>query len=171
MLDGFPKAQVYILKSDGTKNGPISATKTPKMIVVQDPSLDVQEGDHVTHTLPNGNEEVFLITSANYFDGMAGMPAHFQLHTRKTTAISEAAAKPSPTINIHNSTGIQIGDHNVQHIQAVLSELAEKISNSSAPADQKTEARNRLSAFLAHPATVAVLGASATILAAKIQAP
>ena len=170
IVQSLARDEVFIEKANGSRSGPHKASVSASAIVIFDPSIDADDGDHVTRMLENGKIERYLINSADFHKGLAGMPSHYQLKVTRTTAIPSHQPKASHQITINNSSGIQIGDHNVQHIEAALSELAEKISNSSAPADQKAEARNRLSAFLAHPATVAVLGASATILAAKIQA-
>lgn len=170
-LKSLARDEVFIEKADGSKSGPHKASVSASAIIIFDASIDVDDGDHATRQLENGKTERYLINSADFHKGLGGIPASYQLKVTRTTAIPPSQPKAGHQITINNSTGVQIGDHNVQHIQEVLAELAEKISNSSATADQKAEARSRLSAFLAHPATVAVLGVSAQILAATIQSP
>ncbi|KAA9153129.1 hypothetical protein F3K36_32280 [Delftia sp. BR1] len=156
--------EVFIIKEDASRLGPYKATVTANVVVIATANLDVTEGDYVARQLPNGKEEMYLITSADFHRQISSLPAHYQLKVRKNTLIS-AAPPPSqaaPTFNFHNSTGIQIGNHNVQHIQAVLAELAAKIDDAPVPEEQKVEAKSRLLAFLEHPATVAVLGGMAS---------
>jgi hypothetical protein len=62
------------------------------------------------------------------------------------------------TVNIHQSTGVQVGDHNVINIQNAINELIQKIDNADASPHEKNEAKNRLSALLAHPLVGSILG-------------
>ena len=61
-------------------------------------------------------------------------------------------------INIHGSTGIQIGDHNVQSLEIALKDVLAAIEKAEVPLDEKEEARNRLNSFLQHPLVVAAVG-------------
>jgi hypothetical protein len=73
----------------------------------------------------------------------------------------------STTINIHNSTGVQVGDYNTQLIQATFNKLIQRIEQSSVSPAEKAEAKSRLVTFLAHPLVSSVLGSAAgAVLAA-----
>jgi hypothetical protein len=126
-------------------------------------SIDVDEGDNVVRLIPSGKEELYLILSADYSHGLQSIPPSYTLKVRRTTALRQPEMK-STTINIHNSTGIQVGDYNTQHIQATFNELIQQIEQSSASSAEKTEAKSRLAAFLEHPLVGSVLGSAADAL-------
>lgn len=159
---------VFIQKIDGSQSGPHKAVVTSGSIVIFDETVNVVDGDHVSRKLANGNEELYLVTSADFHQGLHSIPANFQLKVRRTTALPRTPEKPVQNFHFNNSSGIQIGDHNTQQIQVAIQDLAQKIDNSDAPPEQKQEAKSRLADFLKHPATVAVLGAAATAIAAKL---
>ena len=61
-----------------------------------------------------------------------------------------------PTINIKDSTAIQIGDHNSQEIDAdrvaiTMEAIAQQIEASDASEAEKEEAKSRFRGFLEHP--------------------
>ncbi|WP_416406514.1 RIP homotypic interaction motif-containing protein [Paracidovorax citrulli] len=161
-ISSLAKDAVEIIKADGARSAVYKAAVTAEKILIFDGTLDISEGDHVARKLPNGREELYLVLEANYSPGLQTIPANYTLKVRKTTAIAREPARPSSSITIHNSTGIQIGDHNTQQIEIALKDLVAKIDQTALPASEKAEAKGRLAAFLAHPATVAVLGAAVT---------
>jgi RIP homotypic interaction motif len=156
------KDTVFIVKPDGQRLGPYQAAVSPDAITIMEKSMDVDEGDHVARSIPSGKEEIYLVLSADYSHGLHSIPPSYTLKVRKTTALS---ARPAPmkstTVNIHNSTGVQVGDYNTQHIQATFNELIQRIEQSSASPAEKTEAKGRLAAFLEHPLVSSVLGGAA----------
>ena len=93
--------------------------------------------------LPNEKEDVYLILSAEYSPGRHSIPPHFSLQLRKTTAVQSVPSKHT-TVNIQNA----------------LNELVQHIDNSTAPPEQKAEAKSRLAGFLADPVKSLVLGES-----------
>lgn len=165
------KDTVSILKSDGSRVGPYQSVVTPSAITIMENVVDVDEGDHVLRQIPSGKEEVYLVLSADYSPGIGSIPPSYKLRVRKTTAISPEYPMPkSTTININNSTGVQVGDYNTQHIQAVFDGLIQEIEKSSASAEEKAEAKGRLSAFLSHPVVATVIGSAASALLGSLGA-
>lgn len=124
--------------------------------------IDVDENDSVARPIPSGKEELYLVLSADYRQGLRTIPPHYVLKVRKTTALQTRQAEiKSTTININNSTGVQVGNYNTQHIQATFYELIQKIEQCPASPEEKAEAKSRLAAFLAHPLVGSVLGSAA----------
>lgn len=159
------KDSVHIVKPDGQRLGPYKASVSSGSITIMEKSLNVEEGDHVTRPLPSGKEELYLVVSADYSPGLGSIPPHYSLKVQKTTAIVDSpSSMKSTTINIHNSTGIQVGDYNTQHIQAIFNELIQKIESSSGSASEKAEAKGRLEAFLEHPLVSAILGSATGVV-------
>lgn len=162
-LQSLQKDQIFIEKSDGSRTGPYKTTVSQGSATIFDAQLDVNEGERLIRPLPNGKDEVYLILSADFSTGLHSIPPHFNLKLQKTTAIQPALPKHT-TININNSSGIQVGDHNVINIQNALNELVQRIESSSASPQEKTEAKSKLAAFLAHPLVGSVLGGVAGAL-------
>lgn len=161
-LQRLLKDAVFIVKPTGQKLGPYKAAVSPASITIMERSIDVDEGDHVSREIPSGKEELYLILSVDYSHGLHSIPPSYTLRVRKTTTLSAPPPNvKSTTINIHNSTGVQVGDYNTQQIQATFNELVERIEQSSGSAAEKEEAKSRLAAFLQHPLVVSVLGGAA----------
>ena len=156
-LQDLQKDQVFIVKADGTRMGPFKTSVNQGSATIFDAKLDVDDGEKLVRPLPNGKEEVYLILSAEYSPGLHSIPPHFNLTLQKTTAVQPVVPR-STTVNIHHSTGIQVGDHNVINIQNALNELVQRIESADATSEQKTEAKSRLASFLAHPLVGSVLG-------------
>jgi hypothetical protein len=156
-LRSLQRDKVFVEKADGSRTGPHKATVSQNTAVISDDQLDVTDGEKLIRPLPNGNEEVYLILNSEFSPGLASIPAHFNLTLRKTTAIQPSPPKQT-TVNIHNTSGIQVGDHNVLNIQNALNELVQRIDSSTAPPEQKAEAKGKLTALLQHPLVSAALG-------------
>ncbi len=168
-LRSLMKDSVLIVKSDGRRLGPYQATVSSDSITIMEKAIDVDEGDHVARPIPSGKEELYLVLSADYSHGLHSIPPHYTLKVRKTTALPGGhAGMKSTTINIHNSTGVQVGDYNTQHIQATFNELVQQIDRSTASPAEKAEAKNRLAAFLEHPLVTSLLGSAASAVLGAI---
>ena len=60
------------------------------------------------------------------------------------------------TLNVHGPA--QVGNGNVQNIHNVFNQLLQKIDESGATDEDKTEAKNRLTKFLEHPLVGSIVG-------------
>lgn len=157
-LQSLQKDRVFIEKVDGSRLGPYKTSVSDGGAIIFDGELDVNDGETLIRVLPSQKEEAYLILSADYSHGIdSAIPPHFNLKLQKKSAIRQPAAK-NTTINIHHSTGIQVGDHNAISIQNALNDLGGKIEASEASPQEKAEARGLLSSFLAHPLVGSVLG-------------
>ena len=161
---------VYIENGDGERSvsyktaigskGGLSATIFEK-------SLDVEEGWKLIRALPNGKEESYTILETNYNAGLHSIPASWKLKLKKDSSlIHKSPVQKNTTINISNSQGIQVGDHNVQNIETGLKELVEQINSSSVNDSEKQEAKSALRQLMDNPVVAGVLGgATSGILA------
>ena len=149
---------IFIEKSDGTRSGPFATKVGKDSATIFNSSIDVTEGDKLIRPLPTGKEESYIITSSHSSSGPHHIPPHFVFKLRKTTALPEMTSPKHTTININNSTGIQVGDHNVLNIGNAINELIQKIESSDADFKDKVEAKSRLAAFLSHPLVGSILG-------------
>lgn len=145
---------------DGTRSGPYKCNFAPKQLTLFYGELEVQEGDKLVRELPGGKEDLFTIREVNYHAQFGSIPACYKLDISKDSAMRESN-RPTTTnhINIHGSTGIQIGDHNIQSLEIALKDVLSSIEKADVPFEEKEEARNRLNSFLQHPLVVAAIGA------------
>lgn len=131
-------------------------------------SLDVEEGWKLIRRLPNGKEELFTILEVNYSSGLSSIPAHWTLKLSKDSSLA-TTSRPTTTVHIANSSGIQIGDHNIQHITNSFIKLVEKIEESNAQPQEKAKAKELLRGVLENPTVAAVLGSAATFVLQLLQ--
>jgi hypothetical protein len=158
---------VYIERPTGERSGPHRTAVSSKggfSASIFEENLIVEEGWKMIRPLPNGKEELFSILEVNYSYGSSGLariPPHWTLKLRKDSSLA-TASRPTTTINIANSSGIQIGDQNVQHIANSFVGLIEKIDASNVPAQEKEKAKSLLRDVLENPTVAAVLGSATT---------
>ncbi|MHB1609856.1 MAG: hypothetical protein ACYCXX_14735 [Acidiferrobacter thiooxydans] len=153
---------VYIEKPSGERYGPYKTalgSKNGFSASIFETTLDVEEGWRLIRLLPSRKEEIFTILEANYRSGLHGIPPHWTLKLRKESSLA-SGNRSATTINISNSTGIQIGDHNVQHIINSFIGLIEQIQASGSSAQEKDEAKGVLRRALENPTVAAVLGSA-----------
>jgi hypothetical protein len=153
---------VFIERATGERSGPFKTAIGSKggfSASIFEASLEAEEGWKLIRPLPNGKEELFTILEVNYSSGLSTIPPHWVLKLRKESSLA-AAPRPATTINIANSSGIQIGDHNIQHIANGFIGLIEKIEASNAPQEEKEEAKSLLRGVLENPTVAAVLGSA-----------
>lgn len=156
------KDAVYIEKPSGERSGPYRtaiSSKSGFSASIFEARLDVEEGWKLIRPLPNGKDELFVILEAHYSQGLSTIPPHWNLKLRKESSLA-TESRPTTTINIANSSGIQIGDHNVQHITSSFIGLVEKIESSGASAQEKEKAKGLLRGILENPTVAAVLGSA-----------
>lgn len=153
---------VYVENNTGDRTGPyktVVGSKKGLSATIFEATLDVEEGWKLIRPLPSGKEEFFTILEANYSPGLQAIPPHWVLKLSKDNSLSnKPKPQPATTINISNSHGIQIGDHNVQHIANSLIGLVEKIESTNATEPEKDEAKGVLKKLMLNPVVAAVLG-------------
>jgi hypothetical protein len=163
---------VYILTTDTTRSGPYKTsigTKGGLSATIFDKNLDVQEGVKLLRPLPNGREELYTVVETNFNPGLREIPAHWNLKLEKDSSlVGRSTAHKSTTIKIKNSQGIQIGDHNVQHIKNGLAGLIEEINASSEATAEKNKAKSAVRELLTNPIIAAILGGAAPGLLAML---
>jgi len=161
-MDSMMGDEIYIQSPDGKTIGPVKASVQRNKVFVNDETVVIEEGGKILRSLSNGRSESHSILEVVFFKDPRGALTHYEITTRK-----DASLVPTPsstTVNITKSQGIQIGDHNVQNIVGSLEQLTQAIDSSNATPEHKAEAKGKLKAFLQHPATAAVLGATAAKL-------
>jgi len=163
---------VYIEKDDGLRSDPyktVIGSKKGLSAIIFEAELDVEEGWKLIRPLPNGKEESYTILEANYSPGLHSIQPHWKLKLKKDTSmLNKPSAPKSTTININNSEGIQIGDHNIQHIEKSIAGLIEKIDSSDASETAKAEAKGTLKQLMLNPTVAGILGGATSGLLALL---
>ena len=164
LIDTMATESITVRKQDGSTNGPYKATFSQNtMRIFGQEGVDVDDGDTVERPLPNGKVEVYVVEESIFVRGVSSMPDNWKMIVRKDTSLRRSGARTT-NINIHNSQGIQVGDHNVQHVQSVIESLINAINDGEGTDEEKAEAKSRLQAFLGHPLVTSTLGAAAGAL-------
>lgn len=150
---------VIYIERHGERQGPYKCRfASPKMSLWYK-ELDLEEGDKLIRVL-HGKDQVYIVREVGYSHGMgAEIPAHYTVQLSKDTAISQQPRITTNHINISGSAGIQIGDNNVQHLEAAMKEVLAAIESAHASGREKEEAKGLLSKFLEHPLVSAAVGA------------
>lgn len=148
--------QVWLIKADGRRLGPYDTRIGPTAhIFVRE--LDVDEGDHLERLLPTDKLELHRIVECDYSQGLGAIGPHWKLKLKKG-AEREAPPTRHTTINISNSSGFQVGDHNTQHIEKGIADLLKKVEESGASSEEIAQAKGKIAQMLEHPLVSAVLG-------------
>jgi len=157
-LRSLQNSEMYIQSKDGSKKGPYRCVFSNDKVTTFETSISVEEGDKILRNLPNGKEESFTVLETSYQDKFKGIRPHWQLEVRKDTSLKEKNMRNTTSINIHNSQGIQVGDHNIQSIANSFEALISTIEKSNCSEQEKTEAKNKLKEFISHPLVSSILG-------------
>jgi hypothetical protein len=151
--------EVFVIDKSGNRSGPYKTAFSTKNLIIDDESIDVEEGYKLARPLPGGKEDIYTIVETKFQSEFHGIPAHFSLTLQKDSAIhSSQQHSKNTTININNSQGIQVGDHNVQHIANSFSQLISEIEKSDASTEEKIIAKSKLKELITNPTVAAVLG-------------
>jgi hypothetical protein len=149
--------EVYIQSLDGKQVGPVKALVQRNQVITNAADLVVEEGGKILRPLPNGESEAYTILEVIFHkDPFGDESSRYEIITRKDSSLVHTPG--NTTINIRGSHGIQIGKRNAQNIIRALEMLTDAIESSDATIEEKTDAKAKLKAFLAHPLTVNLLG-------------
>lgn len=160
-----PEAGKDIIHIDrnGVRSGPYRCMFSRPKLTLWYSELDICEGDKILRSIP-GREESYTATVVDYHQSFDGIPACYIVDISKDTALPKPSRNITTNhINIHGSTGIQIGDHNVQNLEVAMKEVLASIDKADASLEEKEEARNRLHAFLAHPLVSVAVGSGLSV--------
>lgn len=87
MLSSFPREKVKLIKRSSVVIEDIDAVVQSDLIVIDDASLDIEEGDTIERVLPTGKSEYYLVLDKGYFAARGRFPAHYQASVRKQSSI------------------------------------------------------------------------------------
>jgi len=149
--------EALILKKKGTGHiHHFKASVQPGLIVTDDASLPVEEGDSIERPLA-ASVETYTVIDRGYYAALHRVPAHYQMKVRKDTAESNRPRQTGAVTNIYNLTGtqtrvnIQSSDSSV-NISSITNEqlftgIASEIRQHVADDGQRTEMLAKLDAL------------------------
>ena len=158
LFSDMTKDKVFIVKANGERLGPYNSALSSDSCTIFDKTLDVDHGDFIVRPLPNGKEEHYKVLRADFQEDFHGIPGGYDLKLQKEQQIHKAVSRIVNNVSISHSTGVQVGDHNVQNMQNAFLALEKAIEAQSASTESKSDAKAKLKALLEHPLVVAVLG-------------
>lgn len=157
---------IHVEDQNSVRSGPyktaITAQNGRHTATLFDVEIGVEEGCKIFQSIPGGREQAFTVLETNYSPEFHGIPAHWSLVLRKEGSLAHRPQPVSQTINISHSTGVQVGDHNVQHIVNSLVGLAESINAAKVHEEEKAEAKGLFREFITNPIVASVLGSAAS---------
>lgn len=108
MLKGFPTEYLKLIKLDGKEIeyiiGLVSISKGK--IHIEDESIDIEEGDIIERTLPNGRHEQFSVIDSGFVRGLSDhLPGHYQVKVEKITKLPKTNGQNAGNITILNESG------------------------------------------------------------------
>lgn len=149
----------FIENERGERNGPYKTKFGAAELIIFNDKLIVADGDVVIQPLPNGTEERFVVTGAQFSSGLGrSIKAHYSISVVKESKQQrEQKMASNTTFNINNSS-VQVGDGNVQNIVNSFEQLVKEIESSESTPVQKEEAKGLLKSLITNPTVASVLG-------------
>lgn len=77
-----PAEDMEVVAPGGEIRGTVKAHFAGNVIIVPDKMADVRTGDEMRRRLPNGNDDVFVVTEPTFFN-TRGMAPHYQIKFRR----------------------------------------------------------------------------------------
>ena len=141
MLNNFPRDTAKIIKQNSSVIDDVMALFDRELILIEDGSLPIEEGDIIERTLPSGLKEQYLVTDRGFCNAFHGFPAHYQIKFEKLSnyrkapqgsVINNYVISDTDKVNI-NSTDNSVTVYNLNEQDKALFEtlktLAEQLPN------------------------------------------
>jgi hypothetical protein len=126
MLTDMLPDRVTLIKPDGRRFENIPASVSPKKIIIDDAKLPLEEGDHFERRLKSGLTELYEVLDRGFYEGMHGIPDHYQADVRKTTAIPRTPATQTVIYNLHGANA-RVNIHSTDSSMNVVSVSADAL--------------------------------------------
>ena len=112
MLFGrFAKQLVTLIKEEGQRFENVKAGVQQQSILIPDTKIPIEAGDRITHALPSGLIDEYLVTDPGFSSGMPPhIPAHYTVKFEKLTAARRAppAGGSSIVYNLRDNARVSI---------------------------------------------------------------
>jgi len=106
VLSNFPTEKLKLIKQNSKQILELEGLVSTNNIMIEDASLDIEDGDHFERLLPNGRTESFLVLDNGFMRGFGhGIPDHYQVKVEKVTKTSPLNVTGSGYITVVNDGG------------------------------------------------------------------
>lgn len=101
----MPFAQIMrdklaLVKADGNRVTDLKGSVQKGKIFIMRGDISIEPGDELHREMPGGKPEEYVVVEPNFYQGVGGIPAHYQTEVRRKTAQSpQIATAASHTIN------------------------------------------------------------------------
>jgi hypothetical protein len=137
------KDKLSLVKQGGDEFNDIIALVQPNLILVDDESLPIEEGDALLRKLPNGLIEKYIVVDRGFISAIGGLKAHYQIKVRKEGTI-RSRSELGNTFNLHGTharVNIDSQDNstNISHVttETVFNDIRQAIQNISNQNDKE----------------------------------
>jgi len=143
ILSRFLTDVIVLEKTDGRFFDSIKAGVQPKVILVADVTLPIEEKDKIIRLLPSGVKEIFVVTDPGYQAGIGGIKPHYQIKYRRESEIDKKVAPQNITYNVSGPNArINIGSTdsstNISNSEKLFTEIRELLTARIADQDERT---------------------------------
>ncbi len=87
MLSSFPREKVKLLKKNSIIIEDIDALVQSDLILIEDATLDIEEGDTIERVLPTGKSEYYLVLDRGFHKAFGRFKDHYQVSVKKQSSI------------------------------------------------------------------------------------
>lgn len=127
--------KVDLLKLNGDVYSDIRSNVQPNLILIDDESIPIEEGDTLVRILPNNLRENYIVKDRGFFAGAGRIQAHYQVKVEKENIHKEKTESSSVNNFYGNITNSQI-QQNVRN------------SNQTMNINESYDKKNELKAWL-----------------------
>lgn len=100
LLNNFINDKVTLIKADGQIFKDIPASVQSGLILTQNPSIPIEDGDKFERKLPSGVVERFIVFDTGYHNAFHGIPAHYQSKVKKESAVNSEKSRAQVVYNL-----------------------------------------------------------------------
>lgn len=155
MLEAICNDRVSVRSKDGQVSPEFKAIVQPGKIFVMQSGIRIKSGDVITRYLSNGGEEQYEVVDPGFMEGIAGIPAHYQITSRLIGSVALENSRSAITVNLNGpnariNSGSIDNSYNVVGIDpallAHLKQITSEIEKAQLTPIQKYEALETLDA-------------------------
>jgi hypothetical protein len=127
MFEHMTKDNVSLVKQSGEEFDNIKALVQSNLIVIEDSTLPIEEGDLLLRKLPNGLFEKYIVIDRGFIGGIGGsISAHYQVKVNKEGTIKDNERPTNVTYNLHGAQS-RVNIHSQDNSTNISNETSETV--------------------------------------------
>lgn len=136
ILSRVPTEIVEVVKPNGQLFKGILAHVQPKLIIIEDTTVPVEEADKIIRKLPNNLKEVYIVMDRGFYQAIGSFSAHYQIKVEKEYEGNLSKIAPQTIIvnnnGQHSKTNLNSVDNSVNNYNngnEIFNELKKLVCN------------------------------------------